>query len=565
MAELLRKILIEAALHPFLTAVVLMLVSWPLLTVKPFQRGVRRLCHSHGRPIIVFLGGLVLLLYATVVIWYLFLPGFAGELEPMITSVSWLVQQGQPLYHDFDSAERYSVLYGPNGYLTDGLFMRILGPTLVSAKIGHVAAALASLLCLYLALTSAASHRMALGFTALAALLYWTEGSFSYMIRPDAYLLMGLSLALMCALRAQRTWAILWVALALGYCVNLKIHTGFFFLPILAILHRRFGLRAALTALGGGVVVFSLPFLLHPQVSLRNYIVWLREATRHGLNWQTFLTTFQLALFMSLPLVVFALPGFRAAGLARTQRTALVALTAGTAIVLVLAAKPGAGLNHLMPLIPLVLYFATELLVEFKRQASDWNRVFSGPRLGVALAIGSVALVAGTVTQYRCVRLIQSEVADGPAISQDVQRILDAYPEHSISMAYGGEGRDFRLTSYRPLLVFAGQPVLLDVIAVMEADFAGRSLPQQTYAAVQEGRIAIWLVPKQRPPFQKNNWYPDHNPIFPQDFQDLFLANFGIRDSSQFFDLWFHNSLAENIGWVLTGDRSVVLGEESSP
>ena len=217
-------------------------------------------------------------------------------------------------------------------------------------------------------------------------------------------------------------------------------------------------------------------------------------------------------------------------------------------------------MNHLLPLIPLVLYMTVELLVEFKRQASDWNLVFSGPRLGVVLAVGVAALLAGSVTQYRCVRLIQSQVEGGREVAQDVATILAAYPDHTIGMAYGGEGKDFRLTSYRPLLVYAGQPVLIDVIAVMESDFARRNLPRQTYDAMATGRIAIWLVPRERAPFQKANWYPDHNEIFPEDFRKLFLASFTCRDRSRFFDLWFHNGLSPEVGRVLTGDPSVVLG-----
>ncbi len=562
MAELLRNIFIEAALHPFLTAAVLILAGWTLLSWRPLQQGVRTFCRHSGRRLLVGVSLLTLVLYLGVVIWYLFLPGFAGELEPMIASVSWLVQHGQPLYHAFDSAERYSVLYGPMSFVTDGVTLQLLGPSILTAKFAHALAAILGLVFFYLALRGVAGWRMALGFTAVAALLYWTEGSFSYMIRPDPFLLLGVSLGLLCAVRAPRVLAILGVAVTLGYCANLKIHAGLFFLPILAVLHRRCGFQAVLWSVLGSILLFWAPFLLHPQISLRNYIVWLREAARHGLHFPTFLTTFQLALFLSLPLLVFALPGFRGVQITRRHRTTIFSLLAATAIVLVLAAKPGAGLNHLLPLIPLVLFLTVELLVEFKRQASDWNLVFSGPRLGVALAVGVAALLAGSVTQYRCVRLIQSQVEGGREIAQDVATILAAYPDQTIGMAYGGEGKDFRLTSYRPLLVYAGQPVLIDVIAVMESDFARRSLPRQTYDAMATGRIAIWLVPRERPPFQKANWYADHNEIFPADFRNLFLASFTCRDRSRFFDLWFHNGLSPEVGRILMGDPSVVLGRE---
>jgi len=44
-------------------------------------------------------------------------PGYLDQAEPNIATVAWLVRQGEPLYHSFDSADRYSLLYGPGTYL----------------------------------------------------------------------------------------------------------------------------------------------------------------------------------------------------------------------------------------------------------------------------------------------------------------------------------------------------------------------------------------------------------------------------------------------------------------
>jgi hypothetical protein len=128
-------------------------------------------------------------------------------------------------------------------------------------------------------------------------------------------------------------------------------------------------------------------------------------------------------------------------------------------------------------------------------------------------------------------------------------------------MAYGGEGDIFRLTAYRPLLVFAGHPILLDVIAVMEGDFARRPLPAKTYEALAAGRISVWLVPKDQEPFQKHNWYPNHNEIFPDDFRQLFHENFRRRDRSTYYDLWFHNDIAPEVGFLLQGRIATVYQE----
>ena len=551
MVETLRQLLVSVSLHPLVTALLLAALFWGLLLATPLRRLVTAFCERHGRRALVAVSLTIVAVHLAVTVWYLLLPGFAGEVEPLISSVSWAVQSGQPLYHDFDAAEHYSILYGPMTFLTNGLFLRLFGPSLVSAKLAAVVACALALLFQYLALTALVSRRMALGFTALTVLLYQLGGAFSYKIRPDPLLIAAICFGLLSALRGGRVLAAAGVAAALGYAVNLKIHAILYFLPVLVLLQRRRGWRAVLLAGAGGAALVALPFLLNPRVSAQNYLVWLRESARHGLDRHTFTMTMQLFLFLGLPPLAFLLPGFRDARLLREQRPYLLALLGGGLGVLAFAAKPGAGLNHLLPLAPLVLLPPAVLLTRLKAGAADWRRVFSVPRLAVALAIGLAAAVAGPVTEYRCVRLTQSYSTQGKDVVQDLRRILAAYPDRSISMAYAGKFQNFQYAALRPCLVFAGQPVLLDVIAVMESDFAQRPLPARTLEAVTSGRVAIWLAPRGQEPFQTTNWYPTHHEIFPPEFRDAFRANYRCRDRSRFFDLYFHDSVPAQIGAVL--------------
>ena len=550
-------IFIEGAQNPLLAAFVFVVVLWFLTGIQPVFHAFGRFVGRYGRLILITSSLGILVAYLGVVVWYLFLPGFACELEPMMASLSWLVQKGEPLYHEFESAQRYSVLYGPTAFLTNGLFLWVLGPSLFTAKLPAVLAALAGFCFFYLALARVASWRMSLAFCALAALLYWQEGYFSYIARPDPYIVAAVCFGLVCAVRAGPVVGAAGIAAALGYCLNLKIHAGLFFLPILALFYTRTGWRAVLGILAGGLLLAILPFLFHSQLSARNYFTWLMEATRHGLDAGTFLRTLQLALFLSLPTLFFLLPGAKTRSVLGRHRLFALSLLLTAAPVLIIAAKPGAGLSHLMPMIPLVLFFAARLLTETRHEVTGWDQIFTRPRLGLALSICLVALFAGGINEYRCVRLIQFQNANGKEVVGDIQQILAAYPDHSIGMAYGGEGKGFQLTSFRPLLVFAGQPVLLDVIALMESEFAGRELPRETYEAMAAGQIGIWLVPKQRPPFEKRNWYPTQNQVFPADFRELFLANYGLRDQSRFFDLWFHRQIAPEVGAVLSGEPLV--------
>src|SRR5512133_1669547 len=94
------------------------------------------------RPAFIWTVSLGLLaVYAGIAAWYVGLEGFAGEVEPVVSTLSWLVSHGHPLYTPFDAAERYSVLYGPSVFLTNGLFLKTLGPSLAAVKLASALAA----------------------------------------------------------------------------------------------------------------------------------------------------------------------------------------------------------------------------------------------------------------------------------------------------------------------------------------------------------------------------------------------------------------------------------------
>src|SRR5688572_7870768 len=51
-----------------------------------------------------------------------------------ITGWYWLTS-GAPIYHDVDAAPRYSVLYGPLVAIIYALFMKVVGPGMITAKL----------------------------------------------------------------------------------------------------------------------------------------------------------------------------------------------------------------------------------------------------------------------------------------------------------------------------------------------------------------------------------------------------------------------------------------------
>lgn len=484
----------------------------------------------------------LLVVYTGIAAWYVTLEGFSGEVEPMVSTLSWLVGHGHPLYTPFDAAEQYSVLYGPSVFLTNGLFLRMLGPSLEAVKLASALGAVGSLLLLYAALARRGRDTLAVALTAAAAMYFWAQGFAVYAVRPDALMVFALALALYGAARLRPAYAVAVVAVTAGFAVNLKVHGALYFVPVLALLASRFGRRRVVEAVAGAALVTSLPFVLNPQVSLANYLSWLGSATHHGLTTEFLGLDLGYCAALVLPLAgLLVLTGWR-----RWQGTPeaslLLALGAVMPAVLVMASKPGAGMVHLMPLALPAVYTLGRLVMRLQDEGFDWHQ---RTRAAAAVAFGLSLLLAGSVNAYRAVRLLDWEVAQVPNVAQDVRGIMARHPGLTMAMACGGENKSFLATWPRPLLAFGDNPVLIDPVSVMDASLSGRELAPSTYEAISDGAIQVWLVPKGQEPFRKANWYAPHSPIFPDAFVHHFENWYAPREQSRYFDLWYWNGVPE--------------------
>lgn len=479
--------------------------------------------------------------FVAIGVWYLLLPGFAGEVEPVVSSLSWTVESGEPLYHELDAPERYSVLYGPSVFLTNGLFLKLLGPSLFSTKVASFLGAVLSLLLLYGALARRRLDTTAAAMCGLAILYYWAQGFAVYLVRPDALILVSVSFALMATARAGKGLAGLAVAVALGFAINLKVHAGLYFLPALGLLVDRWGWRCLLWVAPASAAVVLAPFVFHDQVSLRNYLLWLGNATRHGLTSDTLVMTTRFAIFLLLPLFILPLVGSCRAAWARRHRMALLALGPSMLAVLLLSNKPGAGVVHLLPMVPTIVFLAG------RAARSIGPSMLRAPlprrSAGLAYALLLTVLMTGTVRAYQAVRLAEWNTSETREMCSDIEGIMAHYDGLKIAMACGGEEENFRRTWLRPLLVFRDNPLFIDPIAVMDCCLSGRPVTEATSRALIEGRVDLWLVPRQNEPFVKKNWYPPHAQIFTDEFIARFHEHFVREGSSRFFDLWFWDGL----------------------
>ena len=268
-------------------------------------------------------------------------------------------------------------------------------------------------------------------------------GSVSFCIRPDSTQLLMAGAALVAVVTGNRNvTAAIALGVATGVLANLKITGPLYALPAFAVLIADRRRAAAVLAAVVGAGITAAPFVVYSNVSLANYLHWTATSAANGLVFFTLRQNIEWALFLLVPLAAGLLWPPASPG----ERWLRGSLVASMMAVVLVASKPGAGVYHLLPFVPAILY-ATALTWRGMRpeQARD-ARI----RRGVVAFAGAVALVACLQTAYFV--HMATRTHGTPLLSQDLERFVRLHPADRIEMGYSteNEARGY----VRPVVVF---------------------------------------------------------------------------------------------------------------
>jgi hypothetical protein len=523
MLDLLESFRIHAAGRPLLIALAL---AVPIAAVVR-GRAAERMPAWWGR-VAAGLGAAVLLAYAAIAVWYAADPHYFDAAEPTMTIVGWLFAQGQPLYHDPASAERYAHIYGPLAFVAHGVVQRLFGAGIEPSKWLGGVAALAGLGCTWLALARTTTAGRALALTGGGALVYLAFRNYTFWTRPDSLLVAGVAAGLAIATRAHGVAAAVGVGMVAGALANLKFTGPLYAAPLVALLAIDGRRTHALIAIATATAAFVVPFAL-PNVSLAAYVAWVRLSAANGLMLSMLRQNLEWSAFLLLPIAVlwFARP-VDARRRDVTWLAGLAVLLAAMAGVAVAASKPGAGPYHLLPFVPLVAYAAARLIGD--------RPVFTADPLATAGALAWVlaAVVVAVAWQTSFLRVMAEARSRDEA--GDLARYLDAHPGIVAQMAYNGYDRP---TYARPILTFRSGLYLVDAPAVQEHQLSRLPLPPATIDAIRRCRADVWLAPRGTEPFAGRNRYPAvAAPIFPDAFRAAFHDTYEADGHTDYFDVW---------------------------
>src|SRR5579862_3900148 len=217
------------------------------------------------------------------------------------------------------------------------------------------------------------------------------------------------------------------------------------------------------------------------------------------------------------------------------------------AAVAVSAAKIGAGPHHFMPFYPIGAYVCGDIYREIRSSGAEGpslTRVHFTFLLWLWLAAAVAAQSWPGLSDMVATVLTSRSRSAAADVTSDLKRVMDDHPGKAIEMGYG-KWDSYDLTFFRPMLVFAGNPLTLDALSLDDAQLSGLEIPHNTLEYLQQCKTQIWLIPKGDAPFSLVNVFslidpqifPDH-PLFSSEFRLAFFQQYRKQGASKYFDLW---------------------------
>jgi len=208
----------------------------------------------------------------------------------------------------------------------------------------------------------------------------------------------------------------------------------------------------------------------------------------------------------------------------------------------------GAGPHHFIPFYSTVGYVCADIYQKTKHAMVE--KPLPGRMGFVHLLWFWLALVVATrLGTSTTARILLTSRSQATAVVGDLEMVMRNHPGQRIEMGYGkvrtwGDPR-YQLTYFRPVVVFAGNPLTIDAVALDYMQLSGLDIPSSTLEYLQACKTRIWLIPKGEPPFAVVNFFSlvdihlvPKFPLFSDQFRQIFFQRYRKQGSSKYFDIW---------------------------
>jgi hypothetical protein len=486
--------------------------------------------------------------YIIVVILYLFYPNYLDHYEATVSIISWRAAHGSPIYPDFmdpdlGADDIYGVLYGPLLFLTNGAVLSAF-PTILGSKLAGCTIFLLSLLVTYTVFVARTPDNRRAAFISFMIVIVIFSGfpgqpfPFEpFWNRPEPFLILIGILSIAAASKLPPRSGAAAVGILVGLAVSFKPHGALYAMPALfAVLGvaTNWKQRILLGALAcfAAICAAALPFLLEITVagSTARGIMSLAFLTaKHGLSSAVFIPNLLFVLFLFAPIMLAWY--FRPPIVSRFDLWLIIGLATSLAMISVIGSKPGAGLHHLLPLVPISVYC---LLLIVTSPTLDTRYTPNPSELATMILVSILVLFTPS---YRllwmkdfAIRFAAQQTEQGKI--RELQTLYRKYPRAEVGQSDGSHYAD---TFYRVLLIFQGAPMHVDLTNWMDFGFAGVS-ESKVIELVQECKVPEWILPE-GPPFTMPNYYTKRL-LLSDEFRYAFFANYRVIEKGEYYQVW---------------------------
>lgn len=458
------------------------------------------------------------------------LEGYLDHLESVTAIASWRFMEGQALFKGIHEWPKIGV-YGPLIYIIHSTVFVIFGGSIAFSKLASSVAIAGSVLIFYLY----ASKRFGVLKTYSGVLMFLAiliiYAPYSFWNRPDPFTVFFVTLAVFAKDLPVERWG-RWaphviVGISMGLAVNLKIHSFIYFFPIFVDLCGWKGIRKMIIIGLIAVVVFLIPFI-HPDISLVKYLGrTFGGLGDRGVDPGMVKAALRFSLYFLSPALLLA--GLMARGrnfVDGKDAIYFVALVITVAVLIVPASIPGTGPHHLLPL----LAISIDAMLRFAKKFDDAPR-----RQAVALALLPIIFLAISIpVQRRLMRQIDRIVQENTA--KELHEVAEKFKGRVIEIGYGESFENHRFSYFKPILVFAGNPVSVNAQEIMEYRSLGFDYTEKFVAQLEACKTPNWLIPKGEHPFKLQSYY-DLSGLFGRA-ADVFVDRYEKVDTLNDYTLW---------------------------
>ncbi|MET0015008.1 MAG: glycosyltransferase family 87 protein [Sedimenticola sp.] len=368
----------------------------------------------------------------------------------------------------------------------------------------------------------------------LAGYILLSLGYHNYWNRPDPYLLLCTSLAILAYLRLTPIRSALVIGALTGIAAGFKVHALLYIIPIalsLVLLSSNESKRGMilLFGIGSAILLFLAPFL-DPNVSLTAYFDYLLNASKHGLVYPLFLSNMKLAVIIASPALILLV--VRQISLSNPIEVIILPFIISVFVAAVVAAKAGSGPHHLIPFIPVSIILGLYLVSRFK------NHALIGPAMFAAVAVAMISY--GMKEANAVVKRAKYAYSINSTITKKVNELGEIYAEYpDAEMGIGGikENED---TFLRVELILQGGNATVEFGPWMDLHFSGISKKRLDPLTV-ECKVPQWIIPKESEPFSLPNVFlkaGSKEKLVTEEFLTSFQNNYQQVYKGSFYDVW---------------------------